>query len=165
MWAIEFTGKGLIREHMSVPFEGSLAAIAFNAGRSVRFGRAELEHLSAPTVKLLLEEGIYSMCCMPLTVHDRRLGTLGLARSATSRSAPTTRTCSRRWRTGSPSRSRTSSPSGRSRRSRTSSPRRRSASRRKLRTEHNFEDIIGRSDALKRVLHQVETVAPTGLVP
>src|SRR5262249_56006712 len=31
-----------------------------------------------------------------------------------------------------------------------------------LRTEHNFEDIVGRSEALKRVLHQVETVAPTG---
>ena len=30
------------------------------------------------------------------------------------------------------------------------------------RTEHNFEDIVGRSDALRRVLKQVETVAPTG---
>jgi formate hydrogenlyase transcriptional activator len=30
------------------------------------------------------------------------------------------------------------------------------------RTEHNFEDIVGRSSALRRVLKQVETVAPTG---
>ncbi len=30
------------------------------------------------------------------------------------------------------------------------------------RTEHNFEDIVGKSDALRRVLTQVETVAPTG---
>ncbi len=30
------------------------------------------------------------------------------------------------------------------------------------RTEHNFEDIVGRSDALRRVLKHVETVAPTG---
>ena len=30
------------------------------------------------------------------------------------------------------------------------------------RTEHNFEEIVGRSDALRRVLKQVETVAPTG---
>ena len=30
------------------------------------------------------------------------------------------------------------------------------------RTEHNFEDIVGQSDALRRVLKQVETVAPTG---
>ena len=80
MWAIEFTGKGLVREHMSVPVEGSPAGIAFSTGKAARFGRAELEALSAPTVKLLLAEGIYSMCCVPLTVHDRRLGTLGLAR-------------------------------------------------------------------------------------
>ena len=30
------------------------------------------------------------------------------------------------------------------------------------RTEHNFEEIVGRSDTLCRVLKQVETVAPTG---
>src|SRR5205823_8878417 len=30
-----------------------------------------------------------------------------------------------------------------------------------LRTDYNFEEIIGNSPALKRVLHQVETVAPT----
>ena len=30
------------------------------------------------------------------------------------------------------------------------------------RTEHNFEDIVGQSNALHRVLKQVETVAPTG---
>src|SRR5205814_217166 len=30
-----------------------------------------------------------------------------------------------------------------------------------IRTDYNFEEIIGNSPALKRVLHQVETVAPT----
>ena len=31
-----------------------------------------------------------------------------------------------------------------------------------VRTEHNFEEIVGESAALRRVLKQVETVAPTG---
>jgi formate hydrogenlyase transcriptional activator len=31
-----------------------------------------------------------------------------------------------------------------------------------IRTEHNFEEIVGESDSLRRVLKQVETVAPTG---
>ena len=31
-----------------------------------------------------------------------------------------------------------------------------------VRTEHNFEEIVGRSAVLRRVLKQVETVAPTG---
>ena len=30
-----------------------------------------------------------------------------------------------------------------------------------IRTDYNFEEIVGRSDALQRVLHQVGTVAPT----
>jgi formate hydrogenlyase transcriptional activator len=30
-----------------------------------------------------------------------------------------------------------------------------------IRTEHNFEEIVGESDSLRRVLKQVETVAPT----
>src|SRR5262249_56477333 len=30
-----------------------------------------------------------------------------------------------------------------------------------IRTDYNFEEIIGESPTLKRVLHQVETVAPT----
>ena len=30
-----------------------------------------------------------------------------------------------------------------------------------IRTEHNFEEIVGESDSLRRVLKQIETVAPT----
>src|SRR5262245_55596791 len=80
MWALEFAGKGLMREHMTVPLEGSPAGTAFTAGTATRFTRADLERLSADTVKLLLAEGVESMCCVPLAVHDRRLGTLSLGR-------------------------------------------------------------------------------------
>ena len=34
-------------------------------------------------------------------------------------------------------------------------------SNRKYRSEHNFEDIVGKSDALRKVLEQVAIVAPT----
>src|SRR5213080_169117 len=80
MWALEFAGKGLIKEHMFVPVEGSPAGTAFAAGRPVRLQRADLEGLSAEVARLLLAEGIQSMCCVPLTVHDRRLGTLNIGR-------------------------------------------------------------------------------------
>src|SRR2546428_8376416 len=75
MWAIEFAGKGFVKEHMSVPLEGSPAGAAFTAGRPLRLARADLERLSADIARLLLAEGIPSMCCVPLTVHDRRPGT------------------------------------------------------------------------------------------
>ena len=53
-------------------------------------------------------------------------------------------------------------PSRRSRRSRTSSAKEKAYLEDEVRTEHNFEEIVGRSAALHRVLKQVETVAPTG---
>ena len=40
MWAIEFAGKGLIKEHMFVPVEGSPAGGAFTADEPKRFERA-----------------------------------------------------------------------------------------------------------------------------
>src|SRR5438309_5005479 len=80
MWALEFAGKGLIKEHMFVPVEGSPAGRAFTAGEPAQFGRADLAALDSDVGRLLLAEGIQSMCCVPLTVHDRRLGTLSIGR-------------------------------------------------------------------------------------
>src|SRR5207245_1619518 len=80
MSAIEFAGKGFVKEHMSVPLDGSPAGTAFAAGRPVRLQRADLEGLSAEVARLLLAEGVQSMCCAPLTVHGRRPGTVNIGR-------------------------------------------------------------------------------------
>src|SRR5262249_16317506 len=162
MWAIEFAGKGLVREHMSVPVEGSPAGMALTTGRAVRLDRADLERLSAPTVKLLLEEGIQSMCCVPLTVHDRHLGTLGLGRlggepfsvddeellSAVANQVAFSVENVLAFQEIAKLKDKLAAE--------------KVYLEEELRTEHNFEEIVGRSEALKRVLHQVETVAPTG---
>src|SRR5262249_5309421 len=80
MWALEFAGKGLIREHMAVAVDGTPAGTAFKARRPLRFERADLAQLSAPTVPLLIEEGIRSICCVPLAVHHRFLRALNVGR-------------------------------------------------------------------------------------
>src|SRR5881628_4015080 len=80
MWALEFAGKGFVKEHVSVPLDGSPAGTAFAAGRPVRLERADLAALDSDVGRMLLAEGIQSMCSVPLTVHDRRLGTLSIGR-------------------------------------------------------------------------------------
>ena len=45
MRALEFAGKGLIKENMFVPVEGSPAGLAFTAREPRRFERAELAML------------------------------------------------------------------------------------------------------------------------
>jgi formate hydrogenlyase transcriptional activator len=161
MWAIEFAGKGFVKEHMSVPLEGSPAGAAFTAGRPVRFERVDLEALSADIVRLLLAEGIQSMCCVPLTVHDRRLGTLNIGRLGsepfTAEDAEVLAAVANQV---------AFSVENALAFQEIGELRDRLAAEKvyledELRTDHNFEEIIGDSPALKRVLHQVETVAPT----
>src|SRR5262249_10053032 len=88
MWALEFAGKGLIKEHMPIPLAGSPAGLAFSSRRPVLLGKADLEQLSGEISRLLLAEGIEAVCSVPLTVHDRCLGTLNVGRSAGASSPP-----------------------------------------------------------------------------
>ena len=161
MWAIEFAGKGFVKEHMSVPLEGSPAGAAFTAGRPVRLERADLERLSAEIARLLLAEGIQSMCCVPLTVHDRRLGTLNVGRFG---SEPFTAEDADLL-AGVANQVAFSVENALAFQEIAELKDRLAAEKvyleDELRTDYNFEEIIGDSPALKRVLHEVETVAPT----
>ena len=73
MWAIEFAGKGLVREHMLVPVEGSPAGKAFTTGEPALFERADLAALDSEVGHALLAEGIQSMCSVPLGYATHRL--------------------------------------------------------------------------------------------
>jgi len=141
--------------------EGSPAGAAFTAGRPVRLERADLERLSADIARLLLAEGIQSMCCVPLTVHDRRLGTLNVGRFAgepfTAEDADLLAAVANQV---------AFSVENALAFQEIAELKDRLAAEKvyledELRTDYNFEEIIGDSPALKRVLHQVETVAPT----
>src|SRR5438876_5961327 len=65
---------------MFVPVVGSPAGRAFTTGEPARFGRADLAGLDSDVGRLLLAEGIQSMCSVRLAVHERRLGTLSIGR-------------------------------------------------------------------------------------
>jgi formate hydrogenlyase transcriptional activator len=161
LWAIEFAGKGLIREHMTVPLLGSPAGTAFAAGKPVRLARADLESLSAEVAGLLLAEGVQSMCCVPLAVHDRRLGTLNLGRlggapfsddeeelvAAVAQQVAFSVENSLAFQEIATLKDRLAAE--------------KVYLEEEIRTNYNFEEIVGQSPALKRALHQVETVAPT----
>jgi formate hydrogenlyase transcriptional activator len=71
-------GKGLIREEMLVPIEGSITGKAFRNRQPLLLDRAGMEKFPSPTSILLRNEGVRSMVCMPLLTRDRALGTLSL---------------------------------------------------------------------------------------
>jgi formate hydrogenlyase transcriptional activator len=80
--ALEFAGKGLVTERILLPPNATPAGITFAAGEPRRFEREDLEKLPHEFVKRLLDEGIQSVCCVPLTVRDHRLGTLNFGRQS-----------------------------------------------------------------------------------
>ena len=161
VWAIEFAVKGLIREHTLVPIEGSPAGTAFAAGKPMRFLRHELEAMPAEIVALLLAEGIESVCSAPMTVRDRRLGTLTIGRSG---GEPFT--AEDEELLASVANQVAFSVETALAFQEIASLKDKLAAEKvyleeEIRTDYNFEEIIGQSGALKSVLHQVGTVAPT----
>jgi len=159
--ALEFTGRGLLVEGSWVSADGSPAGIAFSAGEPMRFVRADLEQMSHEFVRRLLTEGVQSVCCMPLTVRDRRLGTLDVGRlggepftaedaellAAVANQVAVAVENSLAFQEIAALRDRIAAENV--------------YLQEEIRTEHNFEDIIGEAESLKRVLEMVETVAPT----
>jgi formate hydrogenlyase transcriptional activator len=78
--ALDFPqGKGLIREEMIVPLENSIAGKAFRLRQPLVLDRAAMEEFASPTSRLLRAEGVRSVACVPLVTHDRALGTISLA--------------------------------------------------------------------------------------
>jgi formate hydrogenlyase transcriptional activator len=80
MMALDFPqGKGLIREEMRLPLEGSIAGRAFRSRQPIVLDRDAMDEFDSPTSHLLRDEGVRSVVSMPLITHERVLGTLTLA--------------------------------------------------------------------------------------
>ena len=161
MRALEFAGKGLIKENMFVPVEGSPAGLAFTAREPRRFERTDLAMLRSEIAGLLLAEGIQAMCSVPLAVRDRRLGALCIGRlggepfsvadaellAAVAKQVAFPVDNALAFQEIAELKDKLAAE--------------KVYLEDEIRTEYDFEEIIGQSSALKRVLHQVETVAPT----
>ncbi len=80
LYALDFpSSKGLLHEGMEGPAEGTPAETALRSGKPQLFDETDLGKFSSEVVKLLLAEGIKSVCCVPLRSHNRLLGTLNVA--------------------------------------------------------------------------------------
>jgi len=161
VWAIEFAIKGLIREHTLVPIEGSPAGAAFASGKPMRFTREDLETMPAEIVTLLRAEGIESVCSVPMTVRDRRLGTLTIGRTSgepfTADDAELLAAVANQI---------AFSVENALAFQEIAALKDQLAAEKvyleeEIRTDYNFEEIIGQSSALRSVLQQVGNVAPT----
>ena len=68
-----------LEEGASFPLQGSPQGLAFTSGRPVLIRKLDLNEFPAPQIKHAYNDGLRSGCVIPLVVHDRALGTLDIA--------------------------------------------------------------------------------------
>ena len=162
LYALDFpNSKGLVQLDMVTPFDGSVSGQVLRSGKAWVGDVGELPK-SGIDHQIALEEGLQTLCLLPLSRGNRVLGALCLARL--QKNAFTQ-----------PDVDFLSQIAGQIAIAIDNALAYRQISELKdqltqeklylegeLRSEMNFEEIIGNSAALRKVLHQVEAVAPTG---
>ena len=154
-------GKGLIHEGLVGPIDETPAGPAFRSGKPALFDEADLKRLNSEVGRSLLAEGVKSGCCVPLLSHGKVLGTLNvgsfreggfthdevdLLTHVASQIAIAVDNALAYQQIGDLKDKLNTE---------------KLYLEEEIRTEYNFEEIIGETVGLKRVLKQVETVAPT----
>jgi formate hydrogenlyase transcriptional activator len=144
-----------------IPLEGTPEGRAFTTRRTVLIKRLDLTEFPAEIVKRAAAEGLQSGCAVPLVAHGRPLGTLSVV--SLRESAFTEEDADLLSRIG----TQVAIAVENALAYREIDSLKDKLNKEKLyledeiRTEYNFEEIIGESGALKAVLKQVEVVAPT----
>ncbi|HEX2930797.1 MAG TPA: sigma 54-interacting transcriptional regulator, partial [Candidatus Binatia bacterium] len=160
--ALDFpVSKGLLQEGLSVPVEGSPTGRALTTRQPVFINRSDMEQFGSDIARRILAEGLKSGLCLPLISHGRPLGTLVVAslqeESFPERDAELLKNVANQIAIAVENSLAFHQVVDRANK----------LSEEKLylqdeiRTEYNFEEIIGESSGLKKILQQIATVAPT----
>jgi formate hydrogenlyase transcriptional activator len=160
--ALDFPdGAGVIRQDAIVPLEDTLAGYVFRSREARLFTLGEAGEISPTTREIMSREGLNSLGCIPVITRSRVLGTLNVG--------------SRRENYFSSEDLQFFMQAGGQiaialdnalSYARIEELNARLAEEKvyledEIRTDNRFEDIIGQSRALRAILKQVETVAPT----
>jgi len=151
--------KGLAGTDTTVPVKDTPAGSALMERETKIFSREDLMGIQSSFVSQMLEQGIQSLCCIPLTTRKGELGTLNLASKQANAFAPqdvgflqqvaaqvaVALDNARAYREIAQLTEKLASE--------------KLYLEEEIRTELNFEEIVGESAALKRVLSQARTVA------
>jgi formate hydrogenlyase transcriptional activator len=160
--ALDFPqGKGLIREEMIVPLDGSITGKAFRMRRPLVLDRTAMDEFDSPTSRLMRAEGVRSVVVMPLITHDRALGTLSLAslRDAAFQQGDVDLLVQVAVQVAIAVENAIAFQEIAVLKNKLAQEKLYLED--EIRSEMNFDEIIGESSLLRAILKQVETVAPT----
>jgi formate hydrogenlyase transcriptional activator len=154
-----FIEEGVLESACTAP-----TSIAMSTRKPAVFSAQDLTNLcsESPVAQKLLDEGVKAFCSIPLLSHDRALGALNVGRSRDEPFSPEDIDLlsevakqiaiavenAQAYRQISELKDRLAKE--------------KLYLEEEVRTDHNFGEVVGESAALRRVLKEVETVAPTG---
>jgi formate hydrogenlyase transcriptional activator len=162
MHALDFpTSKGPLQQVLAGPVESGPAGVAVRTRRPAVFKTRDLKKFRAEIAHRLLAEGVNSVCCIPLLARDTVLGTLNVASRRHAAFGQEEIDLLNRIAI------QIAIAVDNALAYQKIAELNEQLSKEKLyledeiKADHNFEEIIGESSALTRVLRQVEVVAPT----
>jgi PAS domain S-box-containing protein len=153
--------KDMPSKEIAVPVEGSAPGWVFRTRQPLILNQLDTSRFEPATLRHLIAAGLKSACWLPLVSHDRALGIMAVAsrREAAftesdvgvlgqvAKQVAIAMDNALAFRQLAELRDRLSQE--------------KRYLEEELRTEYSFEEIVGASASLKRILKQVETVAPT----
>ena len=163
LYAMDFpAGEDFLHEQMQIPLDGTPPGQAFTTRKPVLVDESSLNQFaSAEGFRKMLAAGLRSGCVLPLISRDHVLGTLNVGARREGSFSPDevgllTQVAQQV----------AIAVENALAFSEIEELKEKLATEKlyledEIRTEHNFEEIVGQSPALKRILRQVETVAPT----
>jgi formate hydrogenlyase transcriptional activator len=161
--ALDFSSRpGLFNQEITVPLDTTPSGVCFTTGQPLIARGAEIDRFPNEIIRALRAEGVQTICCVPLTTQGRTFGTLNLA-SRREDAFPQHDVELLQQVGGQIAIAVENALAFKQ----IDALKDKLAEEKlyleeEIRSEFNFEEIIGDSPALKRALAQVELVAPAG---
>ena len=160
--ALDFPGgKTQIQEVQPASLEDSPAADALRTRQPLLLNRSDVERFPSDLVRRLLAEGLQSAVCTPLLRGDRALGTLNVASMREAAFAPHDVELLTQIGNELAIAVENALAFRQIEELKDKLAEEKLYLEDEIRTEYDFEEIVGDSQSLKRALRDVETVAPT----
>jgi formate hydrogenlyase transcriptional activator len=154
-------GHGYIHEDMEIPVEGTPAGICFSQRKPLLIRAADFASYSGEAIRLLQSEGVRSICCVPLITREHVLGALNIASLRDAAFSQQDLDLLTQVATQVAIAVENALAFEEIAQLKNKLAEEKLYLEDEIRTELNFDEIIGDSTALKNILKQVETVAPT----
>ena len=154
-------GKGLLKEELLIPFNAAPASRAYLARRTTMLTRADLEQFDGLIGSSLLAEGINIHCAVPLFARNTVLGTLNIGRRQLEPFTPAELELLTQVGGQIALAVENALAFGQISELKEKLAGEKLYLEDEIRTEYQFNEIVGQSAAIQRVLRQVEVAAPS----